>query len=73
MNTLPNAIQRSQAALDAQNALNVIWDGNPNTLHLFEMASDLVDRLYELGKEKGPDKGWFRCAGSCALHGKPGM
>lgn len=65
MNTLYTAIQRSQAALDAQNALNVIWDGSPHTRHLFVEASNLIDRLYELGKEKEADKVCDDCKGKC--------
>ena len=49
-NAMHSAIQRSQAALDAQNAINVLWDGSPHTKHLFVQMSDLIDRLYELGK-----------------------
>ena len=41
------AIQRSQAALDAQNAINVLWASSPGSRHLFEQMSSLIDRMYE--------------------------
>lgn len=44
------AIERAQAALDAQNAINVLWDGSHHTKHLFDQMSSLIDRLYKLGK-----------------------
>jgi hypothetical protein len=54
-NALHTAIQRSQAALDAQNALNVLWDGSPQTRILFTQASDLIDKLYEFGRSSDDD------------------
>lgn len=50
MKAMYTAIQRSQAALDAQNAINVLWDGSPGSRHLFEQMSSLIDRMYEDGK-----------------------
>ena len=47
MKAMYTAIQRSQAALDAQNAINVLWDGNHGSRHLFEQMSSLIDRMYE--------------------------
>jgi len=54
--TKTNDVTRCQAALDAQNAINLIWDGRPHTAHLWKQATDLIDRLYELGKEKEAEK-----------------
>ena len=50
-----DAITRAQAALDAQNAINLIWDGSPHTAHLFREASNLIDKLYNLGEENQED------------------
>ena len=44
------ATQRCQAALDAQNAINQLWDGSDEKRKQWEEATRLIDLLYETGK-----------------------